>query len=156
MKPVTFHTSSLVLMATILAASSFIAAAADSTVPDPCKLVTLEEMQQIVGPLDGTPRATDPASGEITCTYIPKDGPSFIDISLHEGGDLAYVRQSAEHKDAVSLPQFGKDAFVNPNSREYTDLFAQKGNLILQVSLPMGPDAVATAKFIAAKAWARL
>lgn len=155
MKPVTLHTPSLVFMATILAASPFIAAAADSAVPDPCKLVTVEEMQQIVGPLDGAPRATDPASGEITCSYTPKDGPSFIDISLHEG-DLAYIRQSAAHKDAVSLPQFGKDAFVNPNSMEYTDLYAKKGDLILQVSLPMGPDAVATAESIAAKAWARL
>lgn len=155
MKPSVFTTSVFLSSALIFAAGWSIATAADSSIPDPCTLITVEEMQQIVGPLDGAPSATDPASGEITCTYTPKSGPSFIDISLHDG-DLAALKQSPSNKDAVSLPEFGNDAFVNPNAYEYTDLYAKKGLLILQVSLPMGPEAVATAKAIAAKALARL
>lgn len=145
----------LLFMAATFAASSSINTMADPVIPNPCTLITVEEMQQIVGPLDGAPSATDPASGEISCGYVPKNGPRFIDVSLHEG-DLASVRKSASHKDAISLPEFGKDAFVTPNVEEYTDLYAKKGNLILRVTLPMGPEAVATAKSIAAKALARL
>lgn len=155
MKPSIFHTPALLFIATILTGSSSIAVAAESAIPDPCSLITVEEMQQIVGPLDSAPSATDPASGEITCTYTPKTGPSFIDISLHEG-DLASLRKSADHKDAVSLPEFGKEAFVTPNAYEYTDLYAKKGNLILRVTLPMGPEAIATVKAVAAKAFGRL
>ncbi len=155
MKPSIFHTPGLLFIATILAGSSTIAVAADFAIPDPCSLITVEEMQQIVGPLDGAPEASDPKSGIISCSYIPKDGPSFVEISFHEG-DLAVLRKSASNKDAASLPEFGKDAFVTPNAYEYTDLYAKKGNLILQVSLPMGPDAVATVKAIAAKAFGRL
>lgn len=158
MKPSAFRTPSLLFMASILAGSTSIVTA-DPAIPDPCTLITVEEMQQIVGPLDGAPSATDPASGEITCSYTPKTGPSFIVVTLHGGeheDDLARLRQGEAYKDAVSLPEFGKDAFVTPNAHEYTDLYAKKGNLILEVSLPMGPDAVATAKSIAAKAWARL
>jgi len=155
MKLSAFITPGFLSSALMLAACWSIATAADSAIPDPCNLITVEEMQQIVGPLDGAPSATDPASGEITCTYTPGTGPSFIDISLHEG-DLAGVRQSADHKDAVLLPEFGKDAFVSPNANEYADLYAKKGMLILRVTLPMGPEAVATAKAIAAKALVRM
>ena len=102
------------------------------------------------------PKLTDPASGEITRTYTPAKGPSFIDIGLHEG-DLAVVRGSATYKNnAVSLPEFGKDAFVNPNTHDFAVLFAKKGNLIVDVSLPTGPAAVDTAKTIARKALVRL
>jgi hypothetical protein len=56
----------------------------------------------------------------------------------------------------VSLPELGKDSFVNPDADGYTELFASKGTLILNVSLPSGPTAVATAKAIAQKALTRL
>ena len=149
------HKPNLLFIASILAGSTCIATTANSATPDPCTLITVAEMEQIVGPLDGAPSATDPASGEITCTYTPKAGPSFIDVSLHEG-DLAGLRRSADNKDAVSLPEFGKDAFVTPNAQEYTDLYAKKGKIMLQVSVPVGPNAVATVKAIAAKAFGRL
>ena len=155
MKSSAIYTPGLLFIVAILAFSSSINTLAASAIPSPCTLITVEEMQEIVGPLDGAPNATDPASDEISCGYTPKNGPRFIDISLHEG-DLASIRQSASHKDAISLPEFGKDAFVTPNFEDYTDLYAKKGNLILRVTLPMGPEAVATAKSIAAKALVRL
>jgi len=156
MKKSVLRMPSLLFMASILAAGSFITAAADPVVPDPCKLITVEEMQQIVGPLDGAPFAPDPASGEISCSYSPKTGPSFVEIALHEG-DLAFLRKSSTSKDAVSLPEFGKDAFLVPKEHElFTSLYAKKGSLILVVSAPMGPDAAATVKAVAAKAFGRL
>jgi hypothetical protein len=128
---------------------------ASAPTPNPCSLVTVAEMQQIVGPLSEPPRATDPSSGENTCTFTPASGPSFIDVTLHEG-DLAALRNSASYKNAQALPDFGKDAFVSPNFQDYADLYAKKGNLIVRVTLPMGPKSVETAKSIARKALARM
>ena len=137
------------------AAASMPAASAAPAVPDPCKLVTVAEMQQIVGPLRGAPRATDPKSGEITCTYTPAQGPSFVDVSLHDG-DLAAWRKQNGGKSPVPLPEFGSEAFVNPNFRDFADLYAKKGALILRVSLPTGPQSVEAVKAIARKALPRL
>ena len=63
--------------------------------PDSCKLVTVAEMQQIMGPLSGTPTGTDPKSGEISCSYTPAKGPSFVEVTLHEG-DLAAWSQGQQ------------------------------------------------------------
>jgi len=149
-------TSLLAGLAAMLACSTApVAHAAAPPVPNPCTLVTVAEMQQIVGPLTGTPRATDPASGEISCTYEPAQGPSYIDIRLHDGERNAWKARTGG-KSPVSLPDLGKDSFVNPDADGYTELFASKGTLILNVSLPSGPTAVATAKAIAKKALTRL
>jgi hypothetical protein len=142
-------------MTALLAAGPALIASAAPPMPDPCKLVTVAEMQQIVGPLSGAPRATDPKSGEITCTYSPAKGPSFVDISLHDG-DLAAWRKRNGGKNPVALPEFGNDAFVNPDFQDFADLYAKKGSLILRVSLPKGPQAVEAVKAIARKALPRL
>ncbi|MGL6109933.1 MAG: hypothetical protein ACRC2B_07520 [Rubrivivax sp.] len=123
--------------------------------PDPCKLVTVAEIQQIVGPLKEAPRATDPKSGEITCTYAPAKGPSFVDVSLHDG-DIAAWKQRNGGKNAVALPEFGNGAFATPDFQGFAEVYAQKGNLILRVSVPKGPQAVETVKAIARKALPRL
>ena len=147
--------SALLFCGVAVASGATLAASSAPTFPDPCKLITVAEIQQIVGPLDGAPVPTDPSSGEINCSYTPAKGPSFIDISLAEG-DLADVRKRDAHKNALALPEFGKDAFLNPGFHGYADLYANKGNLILRVTLPMGPDAAATAKAIAKVALPRL
>ncbi len=139
----------------ILSGGSTFVSRAAPVIPDPCTLVSLAEIQQIVGPLDGAPKATDPKSGEITCTYKPSKGPSFVDISLHDG-DLASWRRRNGGKNPVPLPDFGSDAFVNPDFQDSADLYAKKGNLILRVSMPKGPKAVETVKAIARKALPRL
>jgi hypothetical protein len=141
--------------AVIVGGSAAIVANAASGIPDPCKLITVAEMQQIVGPLRGAPKASDPSSGEINCSYTPVSGPDFIDVSLQDG-DLIAMRRRDSQKDAMSLSEFGKDAFVNPAVNGFADLYAKKGNLILRVTLPKGSRAVDTAKAIARKALPRL
>lgn len=153
MKASTWRRSSIFPSVTaILASCTVLVAKAASPLPNPCKLVTVAEMEQIVGPLAEAPRVTDE---DITCSYTPAKGLSFVDVSLHEG-DLAAMRRGDSQKSAVSLPDFGKDAFVNPNFHEYADLYAKKGNLIVRVTVPMGPTSVETVKAIARKALARL
>jgi hypothetical protein len=123
--------------------------------PDPCKLVTVAEMQQIVGALDGAPRATDPKSGEITCSYTPAKGPSFVDVSLHDG-DLAAWKKSNGGKNPVAVTEFGADAFVTPDFQNFAELYAKKGSLVLRISVPKGPQSIEIVKAIARKALPRL
>ena len=156
MQSSTFRSSSAFLCAAaILAAGPPLAAKADPAIPDPCKLVTAAEMQQLVGPLKGAPRQGDIASGDVSCEYTPASGPAWLEVRLQEG-ELSYWRKRNGGPDAMSLPELGKDAFVNPDSEGSADLYAKKGNLVLRVSLPKGPKAVDTAKAIAKKALARL
>ena len=155
MQSSTFRSSSLFLcVSTILAAGPPLAANADPAIPDPCKLVTAAEIQQLVGPLKGAPKQGDIASGDVSCGYTPASGPAWIEVRLQEG-ELSYWRKRNGGPDAMSLPELGKDAFVNPDSDGSTDLYAKKGNLVLRVSLPKGPKAVDTAKAIAKKAMAQ-
>jgi hypothetical protein len=142
-------------VAAVLTAGLPLAAKAGPAIPDPCKLVTVAEIQQLVGPLKGTPKQGDIASGDVSCEYTPAAGPAWIDVRLQEG-ELSYWRKRNGGPNAVSLPEFGKDAFVDPDSDGSTDLYAKKGNLVLRVSLPKGPKAVDTVKAIAKKALTRL
>ena len=132
-----------------------VAAHAAPAIPDPCKLVTVAEMQQIVGPLKRAPEGTDPKSGEISCGYAPAKGPSFIDIALHDG-DLASWKKRNGGKNPVALPEFGSDAFVNPDSNDWEDLYVKKGSLVLRVTMPKGPQSIEAVKAIARKALTRL
>ena len=139
----------------VMLASPVLVAMAAPAAPDPCKLITVAEMQQIVGPLKGVPKGTDPKSGEITCTFTPSNGPSFVDVSLHEG-DLAAFRRRNGGKNSASLPEFGNDAFVNPDFDDFADLYAKKGNVIIRVTMPKGPRSVEAVKAIARTALTRL
>ena len=145
------------LAARLVAASALVAGAAHAAPapPDPCKLVTVAEMQQIVGPLNGAPKGTDPKSGEISCSYTPAKGPSFVEITLHDG-DLASWKKRNGGKNPMALPEFGADAFVNPDFEGWADLYAKKGGLILRVTMPKGPQSVEAVKAIARKALPRL
>lgn len=124
-------------------------------VPDPCKLITTAELEQIAGPLKGAPKTGDIASGDVSCEYSPVKTVTWINLRLHDG-ELAYWKSRNGGKNPVSLPEFGKDAFVNPDFEGSADLYLKKGNLILRVSMPKGPMAVDTLKAIAKKALARL
>jgi len=123
--------------------------------PDPCNLVTVAEMQQIMEPLSGAPTGTDPKSGEISCSYTPSKGPSFVEVTLHDG-DLAAWKKRNGGKNPLSVPEFGADAFINPDFQDWADLYAKKGGLILRVTMPKGAQSIEAVKAIARKALARL
>ena len=123
--------------------------------PDPCKLVTVAEMQQIMGPLSGAPTGTDPKSGEISCSYTPSKGPSFVEVTLHDG-DLAAWKKRNGGKNPLAVPEFGADAFINPDFQDWADLYAKKGGLILRVTMPKGAQSIEAVKAIARKALPRL
>lgn len=142
-------------VAAILATGSTLVVRAAPPIPDPCKLITQAELEQIAGPLKGAPKAGDIASGDVSCEYTPVKTPSWISIRLHDG-ELSYWKRRNGGANPVSLPEFGKDAFVNSDADGSADLYAQKGNFILRVSMPKGPAAVEMVKAIAKKALPRL
>ena len=144
----------LVCGVAILGGASTLASAAP-VIPDPCKLITTAEIEQIVGRLKGPPKAGDIASGDVSCEYALVKAPSWINIRLHDG-DLSAWRQRNGGKNSLSLPELGKDAFVNPDFEGSADLYAKKGGLILRVSTPNGPGAVDMVKAIARLALPRL
>jgi hypothetical protein len=142
-------------VAAFLAAGSTLVMTAAPPIPDPCKLITQAELEQIAGPMKGAPKAGDIASGDVSCEYKPVKTPSWISIRLQDG-ELSYWKSRNGGKNPVALPEFGKDAFVNADSEGSADLYAKKGNLILRVSMPKGPAAVDMVKAIAKKALPRL
>jgi hypothetical protein len=139
--------------AVLLAGVSMRPIEAAPAIPDACKLITTAELEQIAGPLKGTPKPGGP--GEVACEYTPVKGPAWIRVSLADG-ELNYWKSRNGGKNPVSLPEFGSGAFVNPDFEGSADLYAKKGSFILRVSLPKGPAAVDTAKAIAKKALPRL
>jgi hypothetical protein len=146
--------SLVVGVAALIAGGSTHFVKAAPAIPDPCKLITPVEVEQIAGPLKGAPKPGDIASGDVFCEYKPAK-TSWISVRLHDG-ELNYWKTRNGGKSPVSIPEFGKDAFVNPDFEGSADLYAKKGNLILRVSMPKGPMAVDMIKALAKKALARL
>lgn len=136
----------------VAGASNFPMQAAPA-IPDACKLVTAAELEQIAGPLKGSPKPG--GLGEAACEYAPAKAPAWIRISLADG-ELNYWKSRNGGKNPMLLPELGTGAFVNPDFEGSADLYAKKGNLILRITLPKGPSAVDTAKAIAKKALPRL
>ena len=141
--------------AAMLAGSSMLVAGGAPAIPDPCKLITAAELEQIVGPMKGAPKPGDVASGDVSCEYTFVKAKTWINISLHEG-ELSSWRQRNGGQNPVSLPKLGKDAFVNPDFEGSADLYATNGSLILRVSMPKGAASVDTVIAIAQKALPRL
>lgn len=142
-------------IAMVLACGSEGVLSAAPGLPEPCKLITAAEMEQIAGPLKRAPKPGDIAAGDVSCEYSPVKTATWIRVGLHDG-ELAYWKRRNGGKNPVSLPEFGPGAFVNPDSEGSADLYAKKGNLILRVSMPKGATAVDTLKAIAKKALPRL
>ena len=140
---------------TILAIGARLSASAAAPPPNPCKLITVPEMQQIVGPLNAAPRATDPSTGEITCTFHPSKGLNFVDISLHDG-DLTTWKRRNGGKNPEMTPEFGTGSFATPDFEGFAELYAKKGTLILRVSVPKGAQSVEIVKAITRKTLPRL
>jgi hypothetical protein len=140
-------------VAAFVAGGSMLPVEAAPAIPDPCKLITASELEQIAGPMKGAPKPGGP--GEVACEYTPAKALAWIRVSLADG-ELNYWKSRNGGKNPVSLPELGSGAFVNPDFEGSADLYAKKGSFILRITLPKGPTAVDTAKAIAKKVLPRL
>ena len=129
---------------------------AGRAIPDPCKLITLAELEEIVGKISKGPTPPDPSSGEVSCEYTVAKDSSWFMINLHEG-NFDDMRKSFGGKSTTSVPEVAKDAFLNEQYSDFSaELFVKKGDLTLRVSMPKGPSAAAKIKAVAKKALPRL
>ena len=71
-------------------------------------------------------------------------------------GSLVAWKKRNGGKSPVAVPEFGADAFINPDFQEWTDLYAKKGASILRVAMPKGAQSIESVKAIARKALPRL
>ncbi|MEO8051204.1 MAG: hypothetical protein ABI833_12380 [Acidobacteriota bacterium] len=153
-EPIIAHVVEVVLVCHgSLSCSSGLILAAPPAIPDPSKLVATSELDQIIGPLKGTPKPGGP--GEVSCEYTPAKAPAWFSIALHDG-DLRDWKTRNGGKSPISVAEFGAGAFVNPDFYGSAELYAKKGNFILRVSIPKGPTSVDTIKAVARKALPRL
>ncbi len=128
---------------------------AGRAIPDPCKVITVAELEEIVGKISKGPTPADPSSGEVSCEYTVAKDSSWFMINFHEGS-FDDMRKRFGGKSPASVPEVAKDAFLNEQYSDFSaELFAQKGDLILRVSMPKGPSAAAKIKAVAKKALGR-
>src|SRR4029078_1937646 len=71
-------------VALFLVGGSTLSIEAAPAIPDPCKLITAAELEQIAGPLKGAPKPGGP--GEVVCEYTPAKAPAWIRVGLADGG----------------------------------------------------------------------
>lgn len=129
-------------------------AGAAPVAPDPCSLVTAAELQPLVGALKGRPSRSG-GPGAATCEFTLAQADGWVEIGLHDG-DLGHWKKRNGGKAPQAQPEFGADAFVNPDFEGSAELYAKKGTLALRVSMPKGPAAVEALKAVARKALTRL
>jgi hypothetical protein len=140
----------------ILCAGVSCSAGAGPTAPDPCTLVTVSELEEIVGKIKEGPKSGDQKSGDLSCLYVTANHSAWIEIRLHEG-DFELMKKSFGGKAPAAVPDLGKDSFLNENYQEFSaELFTKKGTLALRVSMAKGPAAREKLTAIAKKALLRL
>lgn len=138
---------------------SLVAGVSAAPVPDPGNLITVAELEQIVGKVKEGPKNVECVAPEVSCEYTLAQDSSWIDIGLFPADQATFDRnrKSFEGKSALPVPELGKDAFVNPDYADFSaELFVKKGDLVLRVSMPKGPTAVESIKAIARKALTRM
>jgi hypothetical protein len=141
-----------VVLLTLISSSVF----GGRAIPDPCKLITVAELEEIVGKISKGPKPAEPGSEEVSCEYTVAKDSSWLMINLHEG-DFELMRKSLGGKAPVAVPELSKQAFLNESYEDFSaELFVKKGDLTLRVSMPKGPSTADKIKAIAKKALPRL
>jgi hypothetical protein len=130
------------------------------TLPNPCTLITVPELEQIVGEIKGSPKPSSDSPGEVACEYTLAKDSSWIQVGLFPGdeSDFERNRKSFGGKGYAAAPDLGKDAFVNSAYMDFSaELFVKKGSVVLRVSMPTkAPSAVDKIKAIARVALPRM
>lgn len=101
---------------------------------DACTLVTVAEVEQIVGKLKLPPRLVRDEH-TLRCDYVLEQPGEAMEIWVFPGEALERARQHAQGQ-AVPLTGFGSGAFLHRDTAlGYLDLWLKKGDIVLQVTL---------------------
>jgi hypothetical protein len=122
---------------------------------DACQLVTVAEVEQLVGPLKTPPRLlrVDPA---LTCEYVFVQERDALELWVFPGVALERAKQFAKSS-RVPIAGFGKGAFLSRDAALGSiELWLKKGDIVLQVRLNASSADEEKVKAIATKALSRL
>lgn len=121
---------------------------------DPCKVVTVEEVEQAIGKLKGTPRI-EKLGDTAQCIYEFSNATSELDIWIGTADSLAPARKRA--KQPVAVNGIGDEAIMDRGRIDTwtVELHIRKGKQVLLLMLSDTPGDEAKLKTLAQKAVGR-
>lgn len=122
---------------------------------DPCKVVTIAEVEQVVGQLRGAPKSYMEGAAA-WCNYEFADDKNAFEVWVFPADGIDRARKQAKQQTAVK--GLGDDAFLTRGMHglDYADLFIKKGAVTVKLSLKEIPGDEGKLKKLAATAVKRL
>ncbi|NOS78716.1 MAG: hypothetical protein HOP35_12300 [Nitrospira sp.] len=122
--------------------------------PAPCSLLTVAEVEQVVGKLKSSPKA-DQEGNAAWCNYEFASGKDAMEAWVFPADGIDRGRKAS--KKPVAVKGFGDDAFMDRGMHgiNYVNLFVKKGNVTVQFSIQAPPGDEAKLKALAQKALGR-
>jgi len=107
---------------------------ADPPAVDPCKVVTIAEVEQIVGKLKGAPKS-DKEGAAAWCNYEFTNDKNAFEVWVFPADGIDRARKQAKKQTVVK--GLGDDAFLTRGMHglDYVDLFIKKGAVTVKLSL---------------------
>jgi hypothetical protein len=122
----------LATLALCVAWSTFVVAAPPHI--DPCTLLTKAEVEHVIGPLQGHPKA-DKEGQAAWCNYEFANSKDAMEVWVFPAEGIDRGRKQA--KQPVAVKGLGEDAFMDRGMHglDYVNLFIKKGTVTVQLSL---------------------
>jgi hypothetical protein len=120
---------------------------------DPCTLVSVADVEAIVGKLKGAPRSETNERAR-SCSFAFA-GSDEMEIWVYPVDGLDRARKL--YKDLIAVTDVGAEAYMRRNpSIEWLELYARKGTASIQVTMKSPPGDTDKVKALARKALAKL
>jgi hypothetical protein len=142
-------------LAGLYVSALYVPAGAATPAVDACTLVTVAEVEQIVGQLQTPPRLTQDAQ-TLNCDYVFVNTHEALELWIFPGEALERVKKLMQ-RHRVPLTGFGAEAFLYRDAAlGYLELWLKKGERVLQVALKASSADEEKVKAIAQRALSRL
>lgn len=122
--------------------------------PAPCSLLTIAEVEQVVGTLKGAPTA-DKEGAASWCNYEFANGKDALEVWVFPAEAIGRGRKVS--KNPVTVKGFGDDAFMDRGMHglNYVNLFVKKGGTTVKLALKESAGDENKLKALAQKALGR-
>ncbi len=155
MRPLRHSRIAVVLSALVLGSLSSYPTLAAPPAVDPCKLLTLAEVEQVVGKVNGITKPYDD-SGIPTCEYELANSKGQFTVWIFPVDGVDRARKLA--KQQTPIKGLGDDALMahKMHRLDNTDLFIKKGGTTIRLPLNESPGDEEKLKAFGQKALGRL
>lgn len=102
--------------------------------PEPCSLLTTAEVEQVVGKLNGTPKA-DKEGAANWCDYQFANGKDAMEVWVFPADAIDRAKKKA--KKPVAIKGLGDEALMDRGAfgLEYVDLYIKKGVTTVKIAI---------------------